>query len=225
MKDKLRIVIDPNLLASVLIGGQTRYQFIQIIDLADKIDICYADELLEEVKALPTHPYFQQKGIKDTVVDDFIHQFTGLSLKVFVTSSVKVGRDANDFYLLSLYRGSQADYLLTGDPDLLILDRYGLTKITYFSYYYLVFPPFCFCPFGYLLISNLKPVNYNQSHTLPLIFFIAYLPLQKRPTPSASRPQLPVYQETGLSARTGPFSYCTTAPWLPPFWLLCFCVC
>lgn len=64
MKDKLRIVIDPNLLASVLIGGQTRYQFIQIVDLADKIDICYADELLEEVKALPTHPYFQQKGIK-----------------------------------------------------------------------------------------------------------------------------------------------------------------
>ena len=133
MNDKPRVVIDPNLLASVLIGGQTRNQFIQIIAVAEKIDICYADELLEEVYALPTHPYFREKGITDTVIAGFLNQFIGLSLKVFITSSVKIGRDANDFYLLSLCRDARADYLLTGDPDLLILDRYGPAKITRFA--------------------------------------------------------------------------------------------
>ena len=140
MNDKPRVVIDPNLLASVLIGGQTRAQFIQIVEMADKIDICYAEELIDEVKALPAHHYFQEKGITDTIVVDFLNQFVSLSIKVFITSSVKMGRDANDFYLLSLCRDSRADYLLTGDPDLLLLDRYGPTKITRLADFLAILP-------------------------------------------------------------------------------------
>lgn len=140
MIDKPRIIIDPNLLASVLIDGRTRDQFVQIVDVADKIDICYADELLNEIKALPTHRYFQEKGIIDSVVSDFLNQFTGFGLKMFITSSVKIGRDKNDFYLLSLCRDAHADFLLTGDPDLLILDTYGQTKITRFAEFIAILP-------------------------------------------------------------------------------------
>ena len=140
MTNKPRVVIDPNLLASVLIGGRTRDQFIQLVDVADSIDICYADELLKEVEALPHHPYFQEKGITNSVIVDFLTQFTGFSVKVFITSSVRVGRDENDFYLLSLCRDAHADYLLTGDPDLLVLSTYGQTKIMRFVDFLVVLP-------------------------------------------------------------------------------------
>ena len=140
MNKKPRIVIDPNLLASVLIGGRTRDHFYQLLDVADQVDICYADELLAEIEALPQHRYFQQKGISDDVVNQFLMLFIGLGLKVFVTSSVKVGRDENDFYLLSLCRDAQADYLLTGDPDLLIVGAYGQTKILRFPDFLAILP-------------------------------------------------------------------------------------
>lgn len=129
MANKPRVVIDPNILASVLIGGQTRHQFDQLVDVADQIDICYADALLAEVEALPKHRYFQKKGINEQIVHDFLTRFIGFGLKVFITSEVKFGRDENDFYLLSLCRDARADYLISGDPDLVTLGMYGRTKI------------------------------------------------------------------------------------------------
>ena len=42
----------------------------------------------------------------------------------------RVCRDADD-YLLALARTANADYLATRDEDLLTLQRYGKTKITY----------------------------------------------------------------------------------------------
>lgn len=140
MTNKPRVVIDPNLLASVLIGGQTRNRFFDLINVADKIDICYADELLAEVEALPRHRYFQAKGITETGVVDFLRLFIGFGLKVFITSTVKVGRDQNDFYLLSLCRDARADYLLTGDPDLLVLGIYNQTQIMRFTDFIAVLP-------------------------------------------------------------------------------------
>jgi len=48
---------------------------------------------------------------------------------VLVTSRVKLGRDVNDYYLLSLSRDARADFLITGDPDLLKIEKYSRTKI------------------------------------------------------------------------------------------------
>lgn len=126
---RLRVVIDPNLLASALLGGTIRAQFLTITDVADRLDICYSDALINEVERLPKHSFFAQKGIDDSVTAAFLGWFSGLALKVIATSQVRIGRDANDFYLLSLCRDARADFLLTGDPDLLILQKYGQTKI------------------------------------------------------------------------------------------------
>jgi len=42
-------------------------------------------------------------------------------------------RDANDMYLLSLAETVQADFILTGDKDLLTLQSYRQTKIVTYS--------------------------------------------------------------------------------------------
>ena len=48
---------------------------------------------------------------------------------VEVSSSVTICRDPKDDFLLSLARDGNADFLLTGDKDLLELERFEATKI------------------------------------------------------------------------------------------------
>jgi hypothetical protein len=43
----------------------------------------------------------------------------------------RICRDENDDYLLALASESQADYLVTRDADLLVLERHGGTEIIY----------------------------------------------------------------------------------------------
>jgi hypothetical protein len=48
---------------------------------------------------------------------------------VNVASDVDLCRDPKDNFLLSLALDGEADYLLTGDNDLLVLEKVGETKI------------------------------------------------------------------------------------------------
>ncbi len=47
-----------------------------------------------------------------------------------VESVVTICRDIKDNFLLALAKDGNADYLLTGDKDLLVLQKFGKTKIT-----------------------------------------------------------------------------------------------
>ena len=47
-----------------------------------------------------------------------------------VESSVSICRDTKDNFLLALAKDGNADYLLTGDKDLLVIIKFGKTKIT-----------------------------------------------------------------------------------------------
>ncbi len=49
--------------------------------------------------------------------------------EVKIKSTVELSRDAKDNYLFALAMDAEADYLVTGDDDLLVLERIGKTKI------------------------------------------------------------------------------------------------
>ena len=49
---------------------------------------------------------------------------------IAVKSIVNVCRDIKDNFLLALAKDGKADYLLTGDQDLLVIKKFGKTKIT-----------------------------------------------------------------------------------------------
>jgi len=53
----------------------------------------------------------------------------GIGLLIEIQSRVFICRDAKDNYLLALARDSQADYLISGDGDLLILKNFEGTEI------------------------------------------------------------------------------------------------
>lgn len=126
---KIRVVIDPNIIASVLLGGITQKRYLWLLDNLEYFDICYSDKILEEIRHFAEVSYFQKKGITISIIERFLSSFQAYSLKIIVSSKVKLGRDANDYFLLSLCRDAKAKFLTTGDPDLLELQKYASTQI------------------------------------------------------------------------------------------------
>ena len=53
-----------------------------------------------------------------------------------VKSTIDVCRDPNDNFLLELSKDGRADFLLTGDKDLLDLRKFDKTKITTISSFF-----------------------------------------------------------------------------------------
>jgi putative PIN family toxin of toxin-antitoxin system len=126
---KIRVVIDPNIIGSVLIGGLTRKRYLWLLDNLDHFDICYSDQVLKEIRHFSEVSYFQKQGITSQIIEGFLATFQSYAVKIIVTSQVQLGRDKNDFFLLSLSRDSRARFLTTGDPDLLAIGKYASTQI------------------------------------------------------------------------------------------------
>jgi putative PIN family toxin of toxin-antitoxin system len=126
---KIRVVIDPNIIASVLLGGITQKRYLWLLDNLEYFEICYSDKILEEIRHFTEVSYFQKKGITISIIERFLSSFQAYSLKIIVSSKVKLGRDANDYFLLSLCCDAKSKFLTTGDPDLLELKKYASTEI------------------------------------------------------------------------------------------------
>lgn len=50
-----------------------------------------------------------------------------------VKSEVRLSRDAKDDYLLAFSKDNELNYLVTGDKDLLVIEKYFTTQIITFS--------------------------------------------------------------------------------------------
>ncbi len=74
---------------------------------------------------------------KRIVRSDQISRFISLVISkleiVEITSQIAGSRDPNDNYLLSLAADGHADYIVTGDSDLLVLRKTGQTQIVTLS--------------------------------------------------------------------------------------------
>ena len=122
----LKVIIDTNLWISFLI---TKFHSqIDNLLINKKIRIVFSEELLTEFFDVIQRPklnkYFSPNDIKE-LLDVF--DFYGDLVKV--KSRIEQCRDPKDNFLLSLADDSKADYLLTGDNDLLEIGQIGKTKI------------------------------------------------------------------------------------------------
>ena len=122
----MKVVIDTNIWVSYLLGS-----LLQGIDekiLSKEIEIVVSDEMLKEISEVPSRPKFKNiftvKRIKEifSLLDSYA---------VVVSPSQKVDacRDEKDNYLLEVALEGGADYLITGDEDLLVLDPFHGIKI------------------------------------------------------------------------------------------------
>ena len=123
---KSSIIIDTNLWISFLLTRQ--YPLLDMLLENNAVKLIFGDELLDEFVRVVQRPKFQkffsQEDIKTLL--QYIQQHAQF---VKVHSVVTVCRDVKDNFLLSLAQDSHADYLITGDKDLLSLNTFGKTKI------------------------------------------------------------------------------------------------
>src|SRR5688572_27841902 len=121
-----RVIIDTNLWISFLIGKELHY--LKDLIVLQQIKLILSDQLLEELK-LVTGRSKLKKFFNPEKVDELVSLLTLISTKVKVTNIEQVCRDPKDDFLLALARKAKADFLVTGDKDLLELKSYGQTEI------------------------------------------------------------------------------------------------
>ena len=122
----LKIIIDTNLWVSFIISN--KLNLLDPLLFSHKARLLFSKELISEVESTIKKP----KLIKYFTVTGFDEMFTAFEPfidLIEVQSPVTICRDPKDNFLLELARDGNADYLLTGDKDLLIIEKFGKTKI------------------------------------------------------------------------------------------------
>lgn len=124
-----RLVVDTNIWISFLIGKEL--SGLDALLTARKAVALFSDELFEELLEVLHRPkfrrYFSTANIKELI--ELVNQRAEW---IQVTHSSDACRDEKDNFLLDLCLSGSADYLVTGDGDLLDLHRIGDTEIIHY---------------------------------------------------------------------------------------------
>ncbi|MDO8928463.1 MAG: putative toxin-antitoxin system toxin component, PIN family [Bacteroidota bacterium] len=123
---KSKIIIDTNLWVSFLLTKQ--FSFLDDLLENHKIELIFSQELMSEFLGVVNRPklrkYFSDENLE--MILDIIDQHADF---VKVTSTTNVCRDEKDNFLLSLAKDGFANYLITGDQDLLVIKQFERTEI------------------------------------------------------------------------------------------------
>jgi hypothetical protein len=121
-----KIIVDTNIWISFLIGKNLKGLQNQIDSKFIKIITC--NEQLQELSEVFKKPKIKKYFSKDEI-DEFFELLEESSENFRISSSTTICRDPKDNYLISLAIDSEADFLITGDKDLLELIKVGETTI------------------------------------------------------------------------------------------------
>lgn len=127
----IRVILDTNILISLLIGKEYRKYQNYIFD-NENLCLLLSSELLSEFIDVTKRPKLQ-RYFNQILVEEFLTKLINKSEIVKVHSEVNVCRDIKDNFLLSLALDGEADYLISSDMDLLILESFGRARITTLS--------------------------------------------------------------------------------------------
>ena len=125
-KQKDRVIIDTNLWISFLLTRD--FSKFDTIIADNEITLIISEELIDEIVEVTQRPKFR-KYFKLDDVESLLLKIKSRAIFIDVTSQINKCRDEKDNFLLSLSLDGYATHLLTGDKDLLVLKRFGQTKI------------------------------------------------------------------------------------------------
>jgi putative PIN family toxin of toxin-antitoxin system len=121
-----KIIIDTNIWISFLIGKEL--QDLKDLIASEKVKVITTDQLINEIKLVTSRDKLKKYFNQDKV-SDLISLLDILADKVKIKKIDKICRDPKDDFILALSKESRANYLITGDKDLLDIKVYGRTKI------------------------------------------------------------------------------------------------
>jgi len=127
---RLKIVIDTNLWISFLISK--KFDALDNLFAIDNLVLIFSEDLLEEFIEVAIRPKFE-KYFSPTDLVILLSQIYTKAQFIDVKSDLLICRDEKDNFLLSLAKDSKANYLISGDKDLLDIQKLGNTKIITFA--------------------------------------------------------------------------------------------
>jgi putative PIN family toxin of toxin-antitoxin system len=130
---KNRVIIDTNLWISFLLTRDLS-KFDKII-ASNKVTIIFSQELLDEFVEITQRSKFRKYfDLED--VEELLIKIKNRASFIDVTSIATACRDVKDNFLLALAVDGNATHLITGDKDLLVLEKYGSTHVLTVNEYF-----------------------------------------------------------------------------------------
>ena len=131
MQNKVcRIIIDTNLWISFLITRD--FTKLDEIIFSRRSILVFSQELLDEFLAVATRPKFR-RFFSASDIEEILETIDGYADFVKVKTKIEICRDPKDNFLLSLSVDGKANFLVTGDKDLLNLIQFNETAIVTIS--------------------------------------------------------------------------------------------
>lgn len=128
----MKVLIDANVFLSYLLSPSltTTISLVVITCLTTDIEVVVPPKLIAEItEKLATKRFFRER-VPQEKVDRFVQQLKSLAeLPPPLEEIVSYGRDPKDDYLIAYGVVNDADYIVTGDADLLILQQVDKLKI------------------------------------------------------------------------------------------------
>lgn len=127
MEKEVKIIVaDTNWWVSLLIKRFDN-KFAEIL-FSPELKFVSSDELTEEIRKTLSKERLQ-KHLNSETIFRFWPLYETLVVKINVVSIVSICRDPDDNFLLALAKDSNADFLITGDKDLLSIGKFENTII------------------------------------------------------------------------------------------------
>ena len=126
----MRVVIDTNVIVSGLLGSHGPPSVALSAGEAGVFAWITSRELLEEMRRVLNRPHIK-RVVGDTRTIDFIGALTVIAIVVEPQHWIEASRDPDDNRVLEAGVAGDADYIVTGDRDLLALKMHaGIQVIT-----------------------------------------------------------------------------------------------
>ncbi|WP_290860538.1 putative toxin-antitoxin system toxin component, PIN family [Flavobacterium sp.] len=125
-KIKDRVIVDTNLWISFLLSKD--YGKLDKLFNAENLILLFSRELLDEFAEVARRPKFK-KYFSITDLNELLTEIHSRAEFIDVTSVINLSRDEKDDFLLALAKDGKADFLITGDNDLLELEKFEKTNI------------------------------------------------------------------------------------------------
>jgi len=120
-----KIVIDANVIISAAFGGNPLKAVVRALE---DHEVYLSEEIERELANVFTGLAKKLSREKISFIQEKIQQIAGLGKRISVSAQVTLSRDAKDDHYLSLCREVRADFLITGDKDLLSISQDNLKK-------------------------------------------------------------------------------------------------
>lgn len=119
---KIRVIVDTNIWVSFLIGRRMS-NLMKWLTGTD-VQLIFSEELLHELHEVSKRPKFLKYFSSTDQSENLINFLRSIGELVSLPNNIPNRcRDAKDDYLLELAINSDADFLITGDDDLLVIKR------------------------------------------------------------------------------------------------------